>query len=152
MSDLRSLVIGIVGGIISGPIAYYATRAIDRYLVRRTVRSRLRQIKQLTEELALLEKLGVADRALLLFGFQALFALIGVAAVCTAGAVVLFLVEGVMEPVFVLFAASAVALVAFYAASVFRKLEDPAPTLEKLRRRVRELEGIDDESSTGGKA
>jgi hypothetical protein len=80
MSDLRAVLIGTLTGIISGIIAYYATRGIDHYLARRTIRSRQRQIKQLTEELQLLEKLGVTDRSLLLFAFKMLFPLIGGAA------------------------------------------------------------------------
>ena len=37
-----------------------------------------------------------------------------------------------------------IAVFAFYAWSVFRKLEDPEPTLAKLRQKLRDLQGMDD--------
>jgi hypothetical protein len=83
MSDLRALIIGIIGGIIS----VYATQDINRYFARRTVRGRRRQIKQLTQEFQLLEKLGLTDRSLLLFAFRMLFPMLAFAALGIAGSV-----------------------------------------------------------------
>jgi hypothetical protein len=145
--DLRALLIGILGGII----AYYATKGIDRYLAGRTVRSRRRQIKQLTQELQLLERLGVTDRSLLLFAFRMLFPLIGLAALGVASWAGLSLrnrpMDDTIQMIFII--SIFIGFVAFYASSVFRKLEDPEPKLEKLRQKLRELQGMDDQSPTG---
>jgi hypothetical protein len=128
-------------------MAYYSIKGIERYLARRTIRGRQRQIEQLVGELRLLERLGVADRALLLFAFQMLFALLGLAASALASSLVLpFLhaAPGDPVPVIEFIVAFVIAILAFYAASVFRKLEDPQPTLAKLRDKLRTL-GADDQ-------
>lgn len=148
MSDLRSLLIGILGGII----AYYATRGIDRYLARRTIRGRRRQIKQLGQELQLLEKLGLTDRSLLLFAFRMLFPMIAVAAVGMAVSVGLWLLTGPpysLTAVFLLLVCVLIAILSAYASSVFQKLEDPEPTLANLRQKLRELQAMDDRSPNG---
>ena len=144
MSDLRALVIGILGGII----AYYAARGIDRYLALRTIQGRQRQIQQLTYELQLLERLGVTDRSLLLFAFRMLFPLISLVAIGMAGWA---LSQPLDSPAgLLLFLVSVIiVIVSLYASIVFRKLEDPDPTLAKLRQKLRELQGMDDQSPNG---
>jgi len=147
MADLRALLVGILGGLV----AYYAAKGIDRYLARRTIRSRHRQIEQLTKELHLLVKLGVTDRALLLFAFKLLFPLIGVAAVGMAGSVARSFLSGPPDdptPLILLLVSVVIAILAFYATSVFQKLEDPEPSLAKLHQKLRELQGTDDQSPT----
>ena len=148
MSALRSLLIGILGGIIS----YRANRFIDRYLVRRSTRSRQRQIKQLTQELQLLEKIGLTDRSLLLFGFRMLFPMIGIAALGVAASAVLSLLAGPPDDssaLILLLVCGLIAVLAIYASSLFKRLEDPEPTLAKLRQRLRELQAMDEQSPTG---
>jgi len=147
MADFRALLVGIVGGII----AYYATKGIDRYLARRVIQSRQRQIKQLTLELRLLEKLGVTDRSLLLFAFRMLFVLMGFAAVGVAGAVAVPFLNAPADnlaPFILLLVSVLIAFLAFYSASMLRRLEDPEPTLAKLRQKLRELQDGDDQSRT----
>jgi hypothetical protein len=39
-----------------------------------------------------------------------------------------------------------IVIIAVYASSVFKKLEDPAPTLANLRQKLRELQDRDDRS------
>jgi hypothetical protein len=133
MIILRDLLVGAVGS----AIAYYAIKVIERYLARRTVRGRERAIQQLTQEIQLLERLGVSDRALLLCAFQILCPIIALAAVATAISVAgpwLALIEA---PPIVILLASVIGIAAFYAATVFKKLEDPEPNLAKLRQRLR---------------
>ncbi len=144
MSDLRALIVGILSGII----AYYATRGIDRYLARRTLRGHQRQVKQLTYELQLLERLGVTDRSLLLFAFRMLFPLIGLVAIGMAGWA---LSQPLDSPagLLVFLVSVMIVILSLYASSVFRKLEDPDPTLAKLRQKLRELQGTDDQSPSG---
>jgi sterol desaturase/sphingolipid hydroxylase (fatty acid hydroxylase superfamily) len=148
MSDLRSLLIGIIGGIV----VYYATRGINRYLARRTIRGRQRQIKQLTQELQLLERLGLTDRSLLLFAFRMLFPMIALAAVGMAGWLALSLLTGppysATALIFLLLSVF-IAIIAAYASSVFKKLEDPEPTLANLRQKLRELQAMDDRPPNG---
>jgi hypothetical protein len=140
MSDLRALVIGIIGSIIG----VYAIRGIERLLTQRTIRGRRRQIRQLTEELQLLEKVGVSDRTLLLFAFKMLFPMIVLAGVGVAGWMALSLLaqppDDSTRLVFLLFPIIT-ALVALSAARVFQKLEDPEPTLAKLRQKLSDLQG-----------
>lgn len=140
ISDLRTLLIGIIGSIIG----VYAIRGIERLLTRRTIRGRRRQIRQLTEELQLLEKVGVSDRSLLLFAFRMLFPMIVCAAAGVAGWMALSLLgqppDDSTRLVFLLFPI-AIALVALSASRVFQKLEDPEPTLAKLRQKLRDLQG-----------
>ncbi len=145
MSDLHTLLVGILGGII----AYYATKGIDRCLIRRTIRGRQRQITQLSQELQLLEKIGVTDRALLLWALGLLFALIGVAAVGVAGSVAPSWLSGPPDNgirTILLLVSVVIAMLALYASSIFRRLEDPEPTLERLRWKLRELQGLDDQN------
>lgn len=144
------ILIGTLSGTLSGIIAYYASKGIDRYLVRRTVRSRQRQIEQLTQELQLLEKLGVTDRILMLFAFKTLFALIGIFVVGVAGSVALQSVSGPPNaaPLMLIMVALVVAIVAFYATSLLRKLEDPEPSLAELRRKLSQLQEMDNQSPT----
>jgi hypothetical protein len=148
-SDLRALLIGVAGS----AIAYYGIKLLERYLARRTIRGRERQIKQLTAEIELLGTLGVADRELLLFAFQMLFGLIGVAAFGWTAALVrpfLRAVPGDPVPVIQLVIAAPIAVLAVYASSLFRKLEAPEPTLAKLRQKLRELQGEQGNPKKGG--
>jgi hypothetical protein len=141
---LRSLVVGIVGGII----AYYATKGIDRYVARRTVRGRRTQIMQLTQELRLLAKLGESDRNLLLFAFRILFPIIAVAAVGLAGSAVLVLLSRPLEPsptILSILIWSVIALLAIYASNLFKRLDDPGPAMAKVRQRLSDLEAEDGE-------
>src|SRR5262245_49940680 len=129
-SNLHALVIGAAGS----AIAYYAIKAIERYLARQTIRGRQRQIQPLTQGLQLLKKLGVTDRSLLLFAFQVLFTLIGVIGVGIAGSIALLLVNEFPDNpawMVLLLMPAIVALIGLWAASVFKKLEDPQPTLAK---------------------
>jgi hypothetical protein len=83
-----------------------------------------------------------------------LFALIGVAAAGVAGFAALWWLgdpsDQRIRQIFFLVPAL-IAVLAFYAWSVFRKLEDPDPTLATLRRRLLELQGTDqDRAKKGG--
>jgi membrane protein implicated in regulation of membrane protease activity len=148
MADVRALLVGIIGGLIT----YYAAKIIDRYLARRTIRSRQRQIEQLAKEIQLLERLGVTDRALLLFAFKMLFPLIGVAAVGVALSVARPCLSAPADDptqwILLMFSV-VIAIMAFSATNVIQKLEDPEPSLAKLRQKMRELQGTDDPPPPG---
>ena len=141
ITDVRSLGIGIVAGIVS----YYAKLAIDRYIRERTARTRKRQLEQAQSELKLLERLGSSDRALLLFGFRFLFPLLAMGSLAMVVPSYLALVRdlGNLEALVRALAWTLVCVLAVYASTVLRKLEDPQPTLKGLRERIRELEAQD---------
>lgn len=142
MAVWRDLLIGAAGSVLG----YYAIKGFERYLTRRTVKSRQAHIKQVTQEIELLEKLGVSDRSLSLFAFQFLFLVIALAAVGVAGSLASsWLQPGQTFPILLLVSIF-IAILSFYASTLFRKLEDPQPTLAKLRQRLRELEGMDEKS------
>jgi len=138
LNDLRSLAIGILGGVIT----FYLIKAIERYASRRIVRSRKRQLEQVQVELKLLEKLGSTDRAVLVFGFQLLFPLLAIISLSIAVSSFLALVHGSADAktVIDIMVWSCVGIVSWWASTVFKKLEDPQPTLDGLRQRIRELQ------------
>jgi hypothetical protein len=75
-AHLTSLVIGVIGGVI----AFYVTKAIDRYWARRTLKSLKRRLEYAEARKARLDDLAKFDRAIILLAFRSLFALIGFAA------------------------------------------------------------------------
>jgi len=90
----------------------------------------------------------VTDRSLLLFAFRMLFPLIGLVAIGMAGWA---LSQPLDSPagLLVFLVSVMIVILSLYASSVFRKLEDPDPTLAKLRQKLRELQGTDDHSPSG---
>jgi hypothetical protein len=88
----------------------------------------------------------VADRALLLFAFQMLFGLIAVAAVGMLGLAAVRLLRTAPTdpaPVIAFVVLLVLVAIAVHGLRVFRTLEDPQPTVAKLRARLCELEGDD---------
>jgi uncharacterized membrane protein len=152
MFDLRTVLVGLITGVVAGIITYYVTKRIDRYLAQRTIRGRRLRIEELTQQLELLEKLGTSDRSLLLFAFRMLFPTVALGALGLAGVAALSLVAGPsysLIALVVLAFCMLIVVLAAYASSVFQKLDDPEPTLEKLRDDLRKLRAADDQSAQG---
>lgn len=137
-SDLRALAIGTLAGVVS----FYLVKAIDRYAARRIVRSRKRQLAQAQAELKLLERLGSTDRAVLVFGFQVLFPILALISFAFAGSSLLALVDGPADGKTLIDTMlwSSVGIISLWASTVFKKLQDPQPTLDSLRQKIRELQ------------
>jgi hypothetical protein len=93
-------------------------------------------------EFKLLEKLGSTDRAVLVFGSKLIFLLLAIISLSFAGSSFLAMVSGPAdEKTFIgAMVSSIVGIVSVWASTVFKKLEDPQPTLDGLRQRIRELE------------
>ena len=145
-ADLEALAIGVVGGAIT----YYVTKAIDRYVVRRTVRKRKQALEQATTQLGLIEKLTSSDRATLLFGFRVVCVLVAFIAIAEFATRVLTMLRG-GTPEFAIGSLvwGIVAILSFYFAVFFRDLDQPEKTLETLRTKI---ETLKDSSADDGAA
>ena len=137
-NDLRALAIGILGGLVT----YYLVKAINWYVARRIVRSRKRQLEQVQAELKLLEKLGSTDRAVLVFGFKLIFPLLAIISLSFASTSFLALAVGYsdIKTLIDTIVWSTVGIASLWASTVFKRLEDPQPTLDGLRQKIRKLQ------------
>jgi hypothetical protein len=91
--DLRAFVIGVIAGVISGVVAFYLTKVIDRYWALRSIKSLRRRMEYAEAQKARLDELMKSDRALLLMAFRALFGLLGIIAVALTGQELLLFVR-----------------------------------------------------------
>ena len=105
------------------------------------MRSRKKQLEQVETELKLLEKLGSTDRAVLLFGFKVLFPILATICLFLAGSSFLELQQGPVNEKTAIGSMvwSIAGIVSVWATTVFKKLEDPQPSLDGLRKRIKEL-------------
>jgi hypothetical protein len=72
-TDLKTIIISLITGIIGGLIVL----AIARYWSNHSIRSMRRRIEQTEAYKANVNNLAKSDRALLIYGFQGLFAILG---------------------------------------------------------------------------
>jgi hypothetical protein len=140
---LWNIGLGLVGTLLGAGLL----KLIGWYVARRPIRTRARRLQDAKTQLKLLEKLVSSDRAVLLFSFRVLFALITLG----SGAVVLRLAfaqppGSLLDPITVLNGCLwfFIALLSLYALILLGKLEDPKPPIETLCRRIEELERQDE--------
>ena len=139
---LLTIGLGVVGTLIGAALL----KLIGWYVARRPIQSRARRLRGAKFQLNLLEKLASSDRALLIFGFMMLFALICFGSIVVVLSLLSQVPRPVTDPITLLSIALwfFIAILAGYALSVLKKLEDPQPPIETLRRRIEELEGKDE--------
>jgi hypothetical protein len=72
IADVKALIIGLIGGVIS----YFLSLGIHRYWSNRNVKSLKRRIEQNEAYKAQLDDLAQSDRSLIIMGFEGVFALL----------------------------------------------------------------------------
>jgi hypothetical protein len=141
--DLRAFVIGVIAGVISGVVAFYLTKVIDRYWALRSIKSLRRRMEYAEAQKARLDELMKSDRALLLMAFRALFGLLGIIAVALTGQELLLFVRErftISPEQLVSFTAwFAVAVAAFYFAHLFKQVAEYSTSVEKIDKTISEI-------------
>jgi hypothetical protein len=140
---LLTIGLGVVGTLIGAALL----KLVGWYVARRPIRSRTRRLRDARFQLKLLEKLASSDRTLLIFGFQMLFVLISFGSIAVIVSLLFTLRPGApLDPNTLVNIALwfVITVLAVYALSVLKKLDDPQPPIETLRRRIEELERQDE--------
>ena len=132
--DLKATIIGI--------IVFFICLGIQRYWSNHTVKSLNRRIRHTEEHKLLVEDLAKSERAVLLFGFQTVFALFfAMALISAASQIVLlsFVVAGWDLDRWSLVLAlmwGLLAIVSFYAAQLIKKVHDYPESLEIFEKKI----------------